>query len=360
MPKVRTLPAALLAMLPLLIATPAYSASAQASASAAQTQVASPRASAVLDPPIRDGKPVQVSVGLFFLNLVSLDEVTQGFTFAGYLYAEWKDYRLAVADAASLRRFIPGEIWQPYLEFDNIASPRQISSQSLTVGADGTVHYVESFTATLSSDLNLRPFPFDTQQLYVVIHPFVSKLGGVVLKADAARSGISGQPYSGLPLWTLEGFRYDPEPTVVTLGGEPFSTLDFSVKIRRNSEFYIWKIFLPLFLMVMISWTVLWIPPSDLNNQILISVTTILTLIAFSFTISPVLPRVPHLTFYDAYFLLCYLFVLGAVGEVLLVHLTHQRRTMQEALRIRRVSRYAMPLGFLVSTALAVVFFHLV
>jgi hypothetical protein len=359
----RSTPLAFLAILPILVVAAGASGNARVAArpaAAATAMAPAPAADVTLDPPIRDGKPVEVSVGLFFLNLVSLDEVVQSFSFTGYLYAEWNDYRLVMPDGAPPQRFGPGQIWMPYLEFDNATSPRNSTSASLIASADGTVHYSEAFTATLSSNLNLRPFPFDTQELNVVIHPFVSRARTVTLKTNPARTGISAQPYSPLPLWSLGELSYDTAPHVIMLGGEPFSTLEFRVKIRRHAEFYIWKIFLPLFLMVVISWTVLWIPPADLNNQLLISVTTILTLIAFSFTISPVLPRVPHLTFYDAYFLLCYVFVLLAVGEVLAVHLTHQRKTLQEAMRIRRISRYAMPAGFFACTALAVVLFRLV
>jgi hypothetical protein len=357
----RNSPLALLAMLPFLIAASAASSAVHAIASPAQPPAASPASSvALLDPPTRDGRPVDVSVGLFFLNLVSLDEVVQSFSFTGYLYAEWNDYRLALPDSGPPRRYAPGQIWMPYLEFDNAASPRNSTSASLVVAADGTVHYSEAFTATLSSNLNMRPFPFDEQDLFVVIHPFVSRAQTVALRVNLDRTGISAQPYSPLPLWSLGRLSYDSAPRVIMLAGEPYSTLEFRVKIRRHAEFYVWKIFLPLFLMVVISWTVLWIPPADLNNQLLISVTTILTLIAFSFTISPVLPRVPHLTFYDVYFLICYVFVLMTVGEVMTVHLTHQRRTLQSAMRIRSISRYAMPLGFFLSTALAVFFFRLV
>jgi Neurotransmitter-gated ion-channel ligand binding domain/Neurotransmitter-gated ion-channel transmembrane region len=313
----------------------------------------------LLDPPMRGGKPVEIAVGLFFLNLISLDEAVQTFTFAGYLYAEWNDYRLAEPQD-DVRYYRPGEIWQPCLEFDNAAAPPEVLGRSLTVDQDGTVHYTEMFTARLSADLNLRPFPFDTQTLDVVIHPVANSIETLVLKPSRAPSGISAQPYAPLPLWSLVGFSEGSVAHILVLGTKRVSALDFHVKVQRQTEFYVWKIFLPLLLMVVISWGVFIIPLNDLSNQLLITITTLLTLIAFSFSLSTVIPRMPKLTYYDVYFLLCYLFVLLSVGEVLLVYATYNRRTSQEAMHIRRISRCAMPLGFFLSNAIAGLLFHVI
>jgi hypothetical protein len=69
--------------------------------------------------------------------------------------------------------------------------------------------------------------------------------------------------------------------------------------------------------MVAVSWGVLWIPLNDLNSQLLVSVTTVLTLVAFSVAISNILPPVAYLTFYDGFFLLSFLFILLTIGEAL-------------------------------------------
>jgi Neurotransmitter-gated ion-channel ligand binding domain len=50
---------------------------------------------AVTVPPPQTTAPISVKVGIFILNLVSLDEVTQTFSCTGYLTESWKDPRLA-------------------------------------------------------------------------------------------------------------------------------------------------------------------------------------------------------------------------------------------------------------------------
>src|SRR4051812_36284102 len=63
------------------------------------------------------------------------------------------------------------------------------------------------------------------------------------------------------------------------------------------------KSFLPLVLIVMMSWAVFWIDPNTSNSQISIAVTSMLTLIAYRFAVDGQLPRLPYMTRLDTFFL---------------------------------------------------------
>ena len=82
--------------------------------------------------------------------------------------------------------------------------------------------------------------------------------------------------------------------------------------------------FLPLLLMVIVSWSVFWFDPPEVSSQVQIAVTTILTIIAFALAISLTLPRVPYLTFADAFFLTCYIFAFVAMLELTAVHIAYR------------------------------------
>src|SRR5262249_60866805 len=83
---------------------------------------------------------------------------------------------------------------------------------------------------------------------------------------------------------------------------------------------HIWNVFLALFVTVMLSWTAFWIRLDDHYSQMTVALTTILTVIAFAFSISASLPRVPYLTLIDAFFLTSYLFVFSAILEHVAIH----------------------------------------
>ena len=85
--------------------------------------------------------PVPVKVGIYILNLVSLNEVTQTFTCTGYMTETWKDPRLAFIPGpgeSNFRYYQKSAIWFPLLQFDNSAGPRELSSYLLFGNSDGT------------------------------------------------------------------------------------------------------------------------------------------------------------------------------------------------------------------------------
>ena len=49
----------------------------------------------ILQPPIENGKPLDVVLGLHVINIAAIDEVSEQFRLDGYLYARWIDQRLA-------------------------------------------------------------------------------------------------------------------------------------------------------------------------------------------------------------------------------------------------------------------------
>jgi hypothetical protein len=315
------------------------------------------RTSAVLPPP--GVQPIEVRVGLYVVDLVALDQVDQAFTCTAYLTEIWHDPRLAFAprpDELPRRYYRRGEIWIPLLQFDNSTMVRATSAYLITGFPDGTVRYVEKFTTRLSSNLHLRSFPFDSQSLEAYLHAFSGQARRVVLIPDPQTTGISTASYTPLPLWDMGkiSFRSATGPMA---GGDPRrSHVVFAVQVTRHSEYYVFRIFLPLVLMVAISWGVLWIPPADLGSQLTIAVTTVLTLVAFSVAVSNVLPPVPYLTFYDSLFLVSFFFILLTIGEAILIHWMHGTDRRQ-ALRLRGLTRWLFPPLFFLTSALMVLIF---
>ena len=107
--------------------------------------------------------PVEVSIGLYITNLVAIDETRESFEVGGYLTARWLDARLALppgqANAPASRNFRPEEIWTPAVEAANSIS-HKTNQYFLPADRNGVVTYIERFEAVLSSDYDLRKFPF--------------------------------------------------------------------------------------------------------------------------------------------------------------------------------------------------------
>lgn len=322
---------------------------------AAALTLIDPVSDPLLAPPVQNGKPVAVQLTLDVLSIPSIDEVNEQFTLDGYMFAKWTDPRLAFKASGGQdveKVYNVCEIWMPSFEMINAVGPRQQFDRSLTVAPDGTEHYSERFHTVLSSRFAMRRFPFDRQSLEVYFHPFFNDVSLESFSVDTKGSGISleQRTYSSLAQWHVTGvsahsgstrqFRSFAIPEAV-----------FSIGVERRYSFYLWKVFLPLLLMVFLSWAVFWLEPNDVSNQVQIGVTTILTVIAFAFAISATMPRVSYLTYIDAFFLTCYVFVFIAIVELMTVHTAHRRRGPDVSSRIRRVSRWLVPAAFFAMNA---------
>ncbi|HVN88645.1 MAG TPA: hypothetical protein VMT61_02395 [Candidatus Binataceae bacterium] len=307
-----------------------------------------------LDPPLVNGQPIKVAIGLTLINIPTITEAEEHFEITGYLSARWVDPRLAHKprpDGLPVS-YSPDQVWHPHPEIVNAIQPRQRQDVSIEADPDGTIHYLERFGVEVSSPFSLRSFPFDRQTLQIILHPFASNVQRVRFEIDTARTSNSAElkSYSSLAQWDVIGLTATQGTS--KFNGAEISEARFEIQIVRRYQFYIWKVFLPLLLMVMLSWTIFWIETFDLQNQIQVAVVTLLTVIAFAFAISSNLPKVPYLTFADAFFLTCYVFVFIAILELMTVHVSYRTRGEHLGLKIRRVSRWLVPLAFCASLTL--------
>jgi neurotransmitter-gated ion-channel len=322
-----------------------------AAGEAAQSGIAN---DAILLAPPDHSQPLNIAIGLHIVNIASIDEVTEQFEMDAYLFARWIDPRLAFTPSGPgdrERDFSVGQIWIPQLEMINAASPRTRGDTSIRVAPDGTVNYAERSKVALSSRFALRRFPFDRQALLIIIHPFLADGPRIrfSLIDYATWTASEFESYSSLAQWKVQAV--EPKVgTAPTYGGLRVPEARFEISVKRRSSFYLWKVFLPLLLMVFLSWSVFWIEANDLSNQIQVAVTTILTVIAFAFAISATMPRLPYLTYIDAFFLECYIYVFLAVVELMTVHVTHRiERRRDLGVRIRSYSKWLIPASFVVS-----------
>ena len=308
----------------------------------------------VLQPPFQDGKPLDITIGLHVINLAVINEVSEQFQLNAYMFERWVDKRFAYTPEGPqdrTRNYALGQIWVPQLEMINAASPRSRQEISIMVRPDGTVRFAERLVVTLSSSFHLRRFPFDQQRLLIIIHPFLADGPRLKFELDSESTWTASEftSFSSLAQWHLTGLR-SQLLDAPTYGGMTVPEARFQIDVTRRSSFYLWKVFVPLLLMVFLSWAVFWIEADDLSNQIQVAVTTILTVIAFAFAISATMPRLPYLTYIDAFFLECYIYVFLAVVELMTVHVTHRSEVRRDlGLRIRKYSRWVIPASFVVT-----------
>jgi hypothetical protein len=284
-------------------------------------------------------------------NLVAIDEARETFEVAGYIIAKWRDPRLALpsdvaSDNGQSRTFKYEDLWTPPIEGSNSVS-HKTNAYFLEADKDGLVTYVERFDSTLSSGLNLRKFPFDTQTLEFDYQPFASLPSAIQFSPQVlSGTGISPDSHTELAAWRVKELRYKTDKTATIGFFPPTGEAIFQIVVKRRSGFYIWKIFLPLFMLTMIPAVVFWIDVKDIDWMLKVPMTMLLSMVAFEFTIARDLPRIGYLTFLDAAFITSFAFCFVNILEITVVYAMQRNDLRPHALKLHTVGRWAYPLAY--------------
>ncbi|MCA1684404.1 MAG: hypothetical protein LC745_00155, partial [Planctomycetia bacterium] len=223
----------------------------------------------------------------------------------------------------------------------------------LYVSADGRVTQRVRFSHRFQSPFDLKRFPFDRQTLRVVVAPFDPFARDLDLLIDHDKVGQMEE--ASVTDWDIRGVRARGEPGA---GGDTAGKrFVFEMAISRRSTFYVWRVLVPLTLLVIASWSVFWFEVKNLQPQISTSLAILLSFVTFNYAIDFSLPKVAYLTFIDRYSLTSFAFVVSITFVVTVTHVTLQRRGEAAATKLQHWGRWVFPTAFfaavLVQTALA-------
>jgi len=215
------------------------------------------------------------------------------------------------------------------------------------------VKYVQRYYGTLASYHNLRDFPFDKQNIVVSLLPIEWSEKDVKLILNEKVTGRRDR--LNISDWTIEDVTGVIERQYSVVNDRFHSRYDFHIIVQRITVYYIWKVILPLCLIVAMSWCVFWINPAQFGSQIGLSATSMLTLIAFIFATTQMVPKLGYFTTLDFFIggstILVFLALLQSLTTSYLVSIDQ----VKMATFGDRICRFAFPLVF---AALMVVLFY--
>jgi hypothetical protein len=306
--------------------------------------------------------PRTIRVALVIRNIIAVDEVKENWQVNGLLVTKWTDpsLRYRPRGREPLFRDLPNNLWKPDFELTNEETATTFRFVDLYAQPDGTVTSVQRFTATLSTSSDLRRFPFDTQVLPLEVQASGDDLDSTILKPDRQSSRLSNRAYVGLAQWVPLGLTEN----VGRVAGSPrhVSDIQFGLRVRRNPRSYILKFIIPLLLLVMISWVTFWLSAEEFKtrDQLQSAVATLLIVVAFNITVSNLLPRTEYITYIDALLFTCFIFVIIAIGAIVLTHILQIKHSEKGALFVRRLTGIVLPVAFLITQAALLFGFRIV
>ena len=122
--------------------------------------------------------------------------------------------------------------------------------------------------------------------------------------------------------------------------------VELVLTIERKSSYYVFKVILPIVLILMVCWSAVWIDPREIESRLTITIVCLLSLIAYNFVVDDDLPKLSYLTVMDIMILLSYFF---STLPTLITILNHVQKSDEIALRIDRKARIFIPLLYVFS-----------
>jgi len=301
----------------------------------------------------------EVSVGLYLMDITKIDEISNTFTAELQVFVSWQDPELvfdAETEGSAIRVFTGNEvkefrsgIWTAQIYPTNPVGQFGAGGEKMIIHADGRAELSARITTTLRARLDFRNFPFDTQILPFELESFPWNKDQVRLIANEEHSGFN-QLYA-LTEWEVIGMEFDQYDVTRVRDVVPFSNLVFNVSVKRDSGFYLWKIFLTVMIIVSLTWVVFWMSTERLGRRAGVSSGGILTVIAYQFVTTSTLPRVSYLTIADKVMILSVVIIAATMVQSVLVDgLTHSN--IEKKTKIDRICRVAFPAFYLAVLAM--------
>ena len=265
--------------------------------------------------------PIDVSVGIRVMQITGVDQKAENFTVVARLRMDWREPLLAFdpADWPRGRRVMSTEDFVEFARAEGIVVPvaiyenlqaRSFSKESAVAwDAEGHVfHASESILTLQAPDFDFRQYPFDRQKFFVRL--LLNAPEGFF--ALSATDGLNGMgDVLGEEEWIVRDVWTEVDVTEGIAGwNSPRFSLGFEAD--RHLIYYWMRLFIPLLLLVAVSWANLFL--EEYRRRIDIAGANLLAFIAFNFMVSGELPRLGYLTFIDA--LLMAMFVLSALTVV--------------------------------------------
>jgi hypothetical protein len=287
------------------------------------------------------------------IDLLGIDDVNQMITVDFGIYRSWTDQRLAHLEGCE---FSLDDVWFPELVAVNSGRLFERWPREVSIGPGGQVQYLQRVSGSIASHHDLHDFPFDKQSITIRFMPLQGSENEVQLSINEKFTGISD--LLNISDWSIESVRGVIGRQRIEAFDRVHSSYDFIIEAKRIQAYYVWKIILPLCLIVAMSWCVFWINPAQFGPQIGLSATSMLTLIAFIFATTNMVPELGYFTLLD-------LFIGGStilVFLALLESLTTSYLVSQDktgiAQKIDWACRILFPLAFAAMAAGFYIRFH--
>ncbi len=266
-----------------------------------------------------------VYTGLDFYRINSVDVAGQKFDVEFFVWFRWK-----------------GDIDVENIDFLNGIYGIEDRTETLREDRSGPINYIcYKIKGTYLTPYDVRLFPFDTQRLPLTMSHKSKDANQIMLVLDAKNLShaelkeiypeewdyVGREDYSGTH--ALSSTFGDPSYT----GGDSaveFSIYQTHIIIKRILFPYLVTLFLPFFIMVVVSLLMFLIPTTQFDARLSLVMTALLSILVFHLAQEEAWPNVGYLVSADKYFMTAYILTFTLIFESIVANwlVIHKRETL--------------------------------
>jgi len=293
--------------------------------------------------------------GLFYQsainNLMSIDDGEKYTQTCPFSENEWKALR--AADPKDGLEFLNiYSINQSLVKSEYAVKPysKEIDEQvDLGWGNDLTLDYFSEGIFTFKTNFDLRNFPFDRQKIkfYLVnrVWPMNEQL---TLVSDFTKKElINFSKQNNINGWDIVGNNLSYEPYKGPNDTYYYDGLKIELEIERKHSYYLYKVIIPILLILMVCWSSLWVTPKEIESRLTITIVCLLSLIAYNFVIDKEIPKLEYLTVLDWIILVSYIYATIPNFLSIYSHKLFTTNKKKQCLKIENMGKRFGPTSYL-------------
>jgi hypothetical protein len=253
----------------------------------------------------------RVETGIFAVNLYDIDLTSNSFYADFYVWFKW---------IGEINPITYLEVTNSISDWAIMSVPAYPEAQTLP---DGSHYQISRVEGRFLQSFDLKRYPLDQHDLSIFMENSVYTTDQLVYVADREQSGYS--QFLAIPGWAIAGSTitslvraYD------TNFGDPrlpaqskHSVLRYSLKIARPWSFFVWKLLLPLLIVLASSWGALLLAPQQIDSRVALPVTALLTAVFLQETYADTLPDLGYLVLMDQVYVMAYVLIFVSILEVI-------------------------------------------
>jgi anionic glutamate receptor len=276
-------------------------------------------------------------VNIYLRSISKIDDVNMEYSVQFTFREEWWDARLAYERFADENTQVPPfvvlatsensdqsqQIWMPDSFFQNEKEARRhlIDKPNvlIRIHPNGQILYSVRLSLVLSCPMSLEYYPLDRQTCLIDLASYAYTTDDIKyewkrLNPIQQKEGLR----QSLPSFELQDVLTD-YCTSKTNTGE-YSCLRTKMILRREFSYYLLQLYIPSFMLVIVSWVSFWLDKDSVPARVTLGVTTLLTMTTQSSGINAKLPPVSYTKAIDVWIGVCLAFIFGALLEFALVN----------------------------------------